>query len=117
MIACTIHTTEADALATCAAIDAALGYPRIDLDQLGREVVTERYALPIALADGRWVVTVTPEVAQAASLTTTTVDIRATRKLVRDTDAVSVRSQAYLDATRAEAAKLRAPKGGKAVRS
>lgn len=69
-----VHTSESDAFATCARIDAHLGYPRTDLDQLGREVRTERYAEPMPLTDGRWLVPVSAEIAQACDLTVTDLD-------------------------------------------
>lgn len=68
------HTSESDALATCARIDSHLGYPRTDLDQLGREVRTERYAEPMPLTDGRWLVAIEKDVAKALRLKTVDLD-------------------------------------------
>lgn len=70
----TVAATENEALGICATIDSALGYPRIDLDQLGREVLTERYALPIALADGTWIIPMDPETAALCELDTVDLD-------------------------------------------
>lgn len=52
--------TEHGALDACAKIDAALGYPKEEQGS-GPPVLTERWALPIALVDG-WAVPVSDEI-------------------------------------------------------
>ncbi len=108
MTAYSTHKTEAEAIAACRAIDAAIGYPRIDLDQEGREVMTERYALPIPLVDGRFAIPVTDEIARSAGLIVTPIEIGVTMKRLRDTDPQSAKVSSYIAASRASAAKIEA---------
>ena len=54
---CAVFATEPEALACCAKIDAALGYPRIDIADDGKtEVLTTGYTLPVPLDDGTYAV-------------------------------------------------------------
>jgi hypothetical protein len=59
----------------CNAIDAALGYPKIE-QEIGPPVLTERWTVPIELADGSWFVQCDSEKASKAKKTAVeTVDV------------------------------------------
>lgn len=54
-----IYATESLALAACAKLDAAHGYPRMEQGEIGPPVWTERYTVPIPLEDGTFAVQMT----------------------------------------------------------
>lgn len=82
---CAIFATEDEALKVCQRIDTSLGYPRTEQGEIGPPVVTERWALPIEMADGTYAVPMLDEHAKIArvpkgSISHSAADISARRK-------------------------------------
>ena len=80
-----IFATEDEALTACQRIDASLGYPRMEQGEIGPPVVTERWAVPIELADGTYAVPMLDEHAKIArvpkgSISHSAAEISARRK-------------------------------------
>lgn len=81
-----VFADEASALAACAKIDAHLGYPKDEPDQLGRMVRCERFTEPLALDDGTFAVQLDDAIATGIKLAKSRLAERDLRSLRRQTD-------------------------------